>query len=357
MDEMTRMMKELTETDGVSGFEGNVKDKMLEYLQPLTEEIVKDRLGSVLGKKTGDATGPKVLLAGHLDEIGFLVTAITPKGFLRFQQLGGWWPHSVLSQRVKVKTRKGDYIGIVGSKPPHILDKAERDKVVPLKNMYIDIGAKDAEDAKAMGVRPGDWIVPVSEFMTMRNDELWVGKALDNRAGCALAVEVLKRLQNDSHPNIIYAGATVQEEVGLRGAVTVANAVQPDIAFALDVGVAYDTPGNESQHTVSNIGEGPLVLLFDASMIPHTGLRDLVMDTAEELSIPVQVDVMPGGGTDGGRFHISGIGCPTLSVGFPVRYIHSHNGVMSKQDFDQAAALLTAVIKKLDRDKVNEWFG
>ncbi|MFB5762484.1 M42 family metallopeptidase [Paenibacillus medicaginis] len=357
MDEMTRMMKELTETDGVSGFEGNVKDKMLEYLQPLTEEIVKDRLGSVLGKKTGDSTGPKVLLAGHLDEIGFLVTAITPKGFLRFQQLGGWWPHSVLSQRVKVKTRKGDYIGIVGSKPPHILDKAEREKVVPLKNMYIDIGAKDAEDAKAMGVRPGDWIVPVSEFMTMRNDELWVGKALDNRAGCALAVEVLKRLQNDSHPNIIYAGATVQEEVGLRGAVTVANAVQPDIAFALDVGVAYDTPGNESQHTVSNIGEGPLVLLFDASMIPHTGLRDLVMDTAEELSIPVQVDVMPGGGTDGGKFHISGIGCPTLSVGFPVRYIHSHNGVMSRQDFDQAAALLTAVIKKLDRDKVNELFG
>jgi endoglucanase len=357
MDEMTKMMKELTETDGVPGFEGNVKDKMLEYLQPLTEEIVKDRLGSVLGKKTGEAAGPKVLLAGHLDEIGFLVTAITPKGFLRFQQLGGWWPHSVLSQRVKVKTRKGDYIGIVGSKPPHILDKAEREKVVPLKNMYIDIGAKDAEDAKAMGVRPGDWIVPVSEFTTMRNDELWVGKALDNRAGCALAVEVLKRLQNESHPNIIYAGATVQEEVGLRGAVTVANAVQPDIAFALDVGVAYDTPGNESQHTVSNVGEGPLVLLYDATMIPHAGLRDLVMDTAEELGIPVQVDVMPGGGTDGGKFHISGIGCPTLSVGFPVRYIHSHNGVMSKQDFDQAAALLTVVIKKLDRAKVNELFG
>lgn len=357
MDEMTKMMKELTETDGASGFEGNVKDKMMEYLQPLTEEIVKDRLGSVLGKKTGDAPGPKVLLAGHLDEIGFLVTAITPKGFLRFQQLGGWWPHSVLSQRVKVKTRKGDYIGIVGSKPPHILDKAEREKVVPLKNMYIDIGAKDAEDAKAMGVRPGDWIVPVSEFTTMRNDELWVGKALDNRAGCALAVEVLKRLQNDSHPNIIYAGATVQEEVGLRGAVTVANAVQPDIAFALDVGVAYDTPGSESQHTVSNVGEGPLVLLYDATMIPHAGLRDLVMDTAEELGIPVQVDVMPGGGTDGGKFHLSGTGCPTLCVGFPVRYIHSHNGVMSKQDFDQAAALLTAVIKKLDRDKANELFG
>lgn len=357
MDEITRMMKKFTETDGAPGFEGHVRDKMVEYLQPLTEEIVRDRLGSVLGKKTGDATGPKVLLAGHLDEIGFLVTAITPKGFLRFQQLGGWWPHSVLSQRMKVKTRKGDYLGIVGSKPPHILDSAEREKVIPLKNMYIDIGAKDAEDAKAMGVRPGDWIVPVSEFTTMRNDELWVGKALDNRAGCALAVEVLNRLQRDSHPNVIYAGATVQEEVGLRGAVTAANAVQPDIAFALDVGVAYDTPGNESQPITSNIGDGPLVFLYDATMIPHVGLRDLVLDTAEQLGIPVQMDVMPGGGTDGGKFHIGGIGCPTLSFGFPVRYIHSHNGVMSRQDFVQAAELLTAVIKKLDREQLNEWCG
>ncbi|WP_046226644.1 M42 family metallopeptidase [Paenibacillus dauci] len=357
MDEMTQMMKELTETDGVSGFERSVRDKMAGYLEPLSDEILKDRLGSIVGKKTGNEGGPKVLIAGHLDEIGFLVTGITSKGFLKFQQLGGWWPHSVMSQRVKVKTRKGDYIGIVGSKPPHILEAAEREKVVPLKNMYIDIGARDAEDAKVMGVRPGDWIVPVSEFTTMRDDELWVGKALDNRAGCALAVEVMKRLQEQQHPNVLYAGATVQEEVGLRGATTISNLVEPDIAFALDVGVASDMPGQESQPSQTSVGEGPLMLLFDASMIPHNGLRDLVMDTAEELNIPLQVDAIPGGGTDGGKFHISGKGCPTLSFGFPTRYIHTHNAIMAKKDFDQAATLLTAVIQKLDWDLVNELFG
>lgn len=357
MDEMTQMMKQLTETDGVPGHEREVRTIMQEYLQPLSDEIVKDRLGSVLGKKTGRADGPKVLLAGHLDEIGFMVTQITSKGFLRFHPLGGWWPHNVLSQRVKVKTRKGEYTGIIGSKAPHVLKKEEREKVMELKDLYIDIGAKDEEDAKEMGVRPGDWIVPVSDFTTMRGGELWVGKALDNRAGCALAVEVLKRLKNADHPNIVYAGATVQEEVGLRGAGTVANLVEPDIAFALDVGIAYDTPGNESQHMTCNVGDGPLVLLFDATMVPHTGLRDFVMDTAEEIGIKVQVDALSGGGTDAGKFHTSGVGCPSLVVGFATRYIHSHNAIMSKSDFDQAAALLTAVINKLDWNKVNELIG
>lgn len=357
MDTMTAMMKQLTEADGVSGFERSVRDEMIHYLEPLSDEILKDRLGSVIAKKNGDASGPKVLIAGHLDEIGFLVTSITPKGFLRFQQLGGWWPHTVMAQRVKVKTRKGDYIGIVGSKPPHGMEAAERDKVVPLKNMYIDIGARDAEDAKQMGVRPGDWVVPVSEFTTMRDGELWVGKALDNRAGCALAVEVMKRLQEQQHPNVLYAGATVQEEVGLRGATTVANLVEPEIAFALDVGIANDMPGLEGEHVISKVGEGPLLLLLDATMIPHNGLRDLVMDTAEEIGMAVQVATVPGGGTDGGKFHISGKGCPTLSIGFATRYIHTHNAIMAKKDFDDAATLLTRVIQKLDRATVDKLFG
>ncbi|GGJ12771.1 peptidase M28 [Paenibacillus hunanensis] len=356
MDDMTLMMKELTESDGVSGFERSVRDKMAEYLSPLSDELMKDRLGSIIGKKVGNEQGPRVLIAGHLDEIGFLVTSITPKGFLRFEQLGGWWPHSVMSQRVRVKTRKGDYVGIVGSKPPHGMEAAEREKVVKLKQMYIDIGARDADDAKAMGVRPGDWIVPISEFTTMRDDELWVGKALDNRAGCALAVEVLKRLQEEQHPNVLYAGATVQEEVGLRGATTVANLVQPDIAFALDVGIANDIPGVEAE-SPSNVGGGPLLLLLDSTMIPHSGLRDLVMDTAEELGMDIQVATVMGGGTDAGKFHLHGTGCPTLSMGFATRYIHTHNAIMAKKDFDEAATLLVNVIKKLDQDKMNELFG
>ncbi|WP_289138883.1 M42 family metallopeptidase [uncultured Brevibacillus sp.] len=352
MDDTTKLIKQLTEVDGVPGHEREVRKKMEQLLEPLSEQLLKDKLGGVLGKKAGAENGPKILLAGHLDEIGFMVTHITSKGFLRFIQLGGWWPHNILSQRVKVKTRKGEHLGIIGSKPPHALEKEEREKVMKLKDLYIDIGAKDEADAKAMGVRPGDWIVPASDFTTMRDGELWVAKALDNRAGCALAVEVLNRLQNTDHPNVVYAGATVQEEVGSRGAGTVAHLVDPDIAFALDVGIAYDTPGNESYPMTCNVGDGPLVMLFDATMIPHTGLRDLVMDTAEEIGIHVQVDALAGGGTDAAKFHTNGIGCPSLVVGFATRYIHSHNSIMAKRDFEQAAELLVAVIKKLDRETV-----
>lgn len=345
-------MKQLTECDGVPGHEGAVRKLMQSYLEPLSGKIVTDRLGSLFGVKTGAEGGPKVMLAGHLDEIGFMVTQITPKGFLRFTQLGGWWPHNLLSHRVLVKTRGGDHMGLIGSKAPHVLTPDERNKVLKLKDLYIDIGAKSEEDALEMGVRPGDWVAPVSEFFTMRGGELWAGKALDNRAGCSLAVEVLNRIQDGNHPNVVYAGATVQEEVGLRGAGTAANLVQPDIAFVLDVGIAYDTPGSESGSMSCNVGDGPLILLMDATMISHTGLRRLAVDTAEELGIKVQFDAITGGGTDGGKIHVSGIGCPTLSVGFATRYIHSHNAVMSRSDFDQAATLLTALVRKLDRDTV-----
>lgn len=356
MDRAAKMMKDLTEADGVPGFEGEVRAKLEEYLEPLSDEIIRDRLGSVIARKTGDVNGPKVLLAGHLDEIGFMVTKITNQGFLRFQQLGSWWPHNVLAHRVTVKSRKGDYLGIIGSKAPHILSAEEHGKLQKLKDMFIDVGARSQAEVEEMGICPGDPVIPVSEFFTMRNDELWGGKALDNRAGCALAIEVLNRLQGEDHPNIVYSGATVQEEVGMRGAATVANLIQPDIAFALDVGIAYDTPGFEAHSAVCNLGDGPLLMLIDFTMIAHRGLRNLVMETAEELGISLQYDALMRGGTDGGRFHLHGTGCPTVVIGFPTRYIHSHNSIMSRRDFEQAATLLTAVIKKLDRQKVVELF-
>lgn len=352
MDELLQLMKALTEADGVPGYEREVRVKMNEYLESLSDEIVRDKLGGIAGKKIGDPAGPKVLIAGHMDEVGWMVTSITEKGFLRFQPLGGWWPHVLLAQRVRVKTAKGDVLGIVGSKPPHALTAEERNKVLQLKDMFIDVGAKSKEDAEEMGIAPGDPIVPMSEFTTMRGGELFVGKALDNRAGCAVAVEVLRRLQGEKHPNVVYSGATVQEEVGLRGAATLSNLVQPDVAFAIDVGLAYDTPGLDSHPTKCNVGEGPLLLLYDASMIPHVALRRLVQDTAKELGIRLQVDALPGGGTDGGKFHLTGVGCPTVAIGFATRYIHSHTAILSRSDFEQVVNLVTALVKKLDRETV-----
>ncbi|WP_058302651.1 M42 family metallopeptidase [Gorillibacterium timonense] len=354
MDKVTEQMKKLTELDGISGDEREVGRELENLLAPHADEVVRDRLGSVFGKKAGKVSGPKILLAGHLDEVGFMVTQITEGGYLRFTPVGGWWSHNLLSQRVAVRTEQGKLLGLIGSKAPHLLTNEERAKVILLKELFVDIGASSRAEAEEMGVRVGDPVSPVSEFTTLRNGELWMGKALDNRAGCLLAAEVLRRLSEEgiSHPNEVYAGGTVQEEVGLRGAATAARMIEPDIAFALDVCTSYDTPGMESYAGSCGIGKGPVLSVLDSTMIAHRGLLKLVTDTAKELSIPLQFETSMAGGTDAGRFHINGAGCPSLALGFAVRYLHSHNSVMAKQDFEQAADLMVAVIRKLDRTAV-----
>ncbi|MFV9511137.1 M42 family metallopeptidase [Tepidibacillus sp. LV47] len=346
------MFKELTEAPGVPGHEGPVREVMRKYISPYADEVFTDNLGSLIARK-GDK-GPKILIAGHLDEVGFMVTRITDEGFLKFQPLGGWWEQVMLAQRVTVHTRKGEVIGIIGSKPPHILPAEARKKPVEKKDMFIDIGASSKEEAEEFGVRPGDPITPVSPFTVMKNSKMLMAKAWDNRIGCAIAIEVLKRLKNEQHPNTVYGAGTVQEEVGLRGAQTVVNTVKPDIAFAIDVGIAGDTPGVTPDEAISKMGKGPQILLYDASMVPHRGLRDFVIRIAEEEKIPFQFDALSGGGTDAGRFHLQGRGVPSLVVGIATRYIHSHAAILHRDDFEQAVELLVKVIKRLDEDTVNQ---
>lgn len=353
MDATLTMLKELTDAPGVSGFEAPVRQVMRRYLEPLST-IITDNIGSIAGQKVGQADGPKVMLAGHLDEIGFMVTRITDDGYLKFQTLGGWWEQVMLAQRVEVYTRSGPVLGVIGSKPPHILTPEERKRVYERREMYIDIGASSREEAESFGVRPGDPIVPYSEFALMKNPKLMMAKAWDNRFGCALAIEVVRQLQEQAHPNQVYAVGTVQEEVGLRGAVTTTNLIQPDIGLALDTGIAGDTPGVGPDDAASKLGHGPVVLLYDGSMIPHVGLRDLVIDTAETNDIPFQFDKIAGGGTDAGKIHLFGAGVPSLVIGVPVRYIHTHTAIMHRDDFENAAKLLVAVIKRLDQDTVEQ---
>ncbi|HEY1011386.1 MAG TPA: M42 family metallopeptidase [Herpetosiphonaceae bacterium] len=353
MDQRLALMKALTEAPGVPGSEGPVRQIMQEALQPLGD-IVRDNLGSILARKNGAANGPKVLLAGHLDEVGFMVTRITDDGYLKFQTLGGWWEMVMLAQRVTVETRGGPIVGVIGSKPPHLLSAEARKKMVEKKDMFIDIGASSKAEAEEWGVRPGDPIVPICPFTPMKNEKLIMAKAWDNRFGCALAVEVLRELKAAKLKATVYAGATVQEEVGLRGATTLANMVQPDIAFALDVGIAGDTPGIDKDEAQGRLGEGPVILIFDASMIPNTRLRDLVIETAKAENIPVQFDSVPAGGTDAGRFHVAGQGVPSLAIGVPSRYIHTHASIIHRDDFDNAVKLLAAVIRRLDTALVDD---
>ncbi|MDR5683858.1 MAG: M42 family metallopeptidase [Armatimonadota bacterium] len=351
MYDTMQMLREITEAPGVPGFEEPVRQVMHKYLSPLGE-ILHDRLGSIVARKEGSAAQPKVIVAGHMDEIGFLVTRITDEGYVKFQTLGGWWSQVMLAQRVQVLTRRGPVLGVIGSKPPHILQEEERKKAVEIKDLYIDVGASDREEAQRFGIRPGDPIVPTTPFTVMRNDRLLMAKAWDNRFGCAAMIEILRALQDIDHPNTVYGVGNVQEEVGLRGAQTTAHLVQPDIGIALDTGIAGDTPGIKPDEAQGKLGRGPVIFLYDGSMIPHVRLRDLVIEIAESEGIPYQFDHVARGGTDAGKIHVFGTGVPSIVIGAPVRYIHSHNAILHRDDFDNAVRLCVALIQRLDRATV-----
>ncbi|GAB4073723.1 M42 family metallopeptidase [Barrientosiimonas marina] len=345
------LLEKLTQAQSTSGYENEVRQIMKQELEGVASEILYDRTGSIYGKKAGNAEGPRVMLAAHMDEVGFMVTGITKDGFLRFTPLGGWWDQVLLAQRVTVMTKHKKFTGVIGSKPPHLLRPEEKKKVFPIREMYIDVGGHSKEDIQNWGICVGDPIVPICPYETMPDDDTILAKALDNRIGCYMAIETAKQLKGAEHPNTVFAGANVQEEVGLRGAETSPYAVDPDVAIVLDVGVSEDTPGTKSGDVDQPaLQEGPLVSFFDASMIPNTRLRDLVIDTAETHNIPYQIEVTTGGGTDAGKIHMYQEGVPTIVIGAPIRYMHSHVSLASQQDIDNSVKLLTELTKRLDTD-------
>jgi len=349
-----RFLAELVNANGVPGAEHEVVQVLVKRLEGIGR-ISRDRLGSFVCEKEGSAREPRVMLAGHLDEVGFLVKSITREGFVKFLGLGGWWGHVVLAQRVVIQTRRGPVLGVVGSKPPHELTDEERKRVLELKDLYIDVGAtSDWDVRKHLDIRPGDTIVPISPFTRMANPDLLLAKAWDNRVGCALAAETALRLAGRSHPNTLFAVATVQEEVGLRGAQTAAFTVKPDVALTLDVGVAQDIPGMDGE---AKLGGGPTIVVYDATALPNRALLELVIETAETLRIDVQYRTAERGGTDSGRIQFFGAGVPCLSMGIPSRYIHSHVSLIDRRDFAQAVTLLAAVVRRLDAKTVRGLTG
>jgi putative aminopeptidase FrvX len=351
MDSTQEMLKELTEITGISGFERDVAKVIEKHLKPFAK-VSYDRLGSVICRREGTSASPKIMLAGHMDEVGFLVKQITKEGYIRFIPIGGWWPHVILGHRVIIKTRKGDVVGVVGTKPPHELDEDERKKVFDFKDMHIDVGAARRFDVeKKLGVRVGDAVVPWSPFQVMANPKMYMAKAWDDRVGCAVMIDVIKRLARQKHPNTVYGVGTVQEEVGLRGAQTSAAVVDPDVGFALEVSIAHDTPGFGTDE-VEALGAGVAVYVYDRTMIPNRNLLDLVLDVATKRKIPYHLASIPKGGTDTGRIHLNRAGVPSLVIGVPTRYIHSHSGIIHRSDYDTTVRLVAETVKLLDKKKV-----
>jgi putative aminopeptidase FrvX len=347
MDSTAKLLKVLTEAHGVPGYESPIRALVRNYMEGLGE-ISQDKIGSLICKLEGAAAAPKVMLAGHMDEIGFMVRHISKEGFLSFIPLGGWFDQVLLGQRVVIKTRKGDVVGVIGAKPIHLLPPEERSKPVQKKDMYIDIGASSLEEVEAAGVRPGDPVVPRADFVVLANPKTYLSKAFDDRVGTALVISTLQALQDKSHPNTLYGVATVMEEVGVRGATTSVRAVDPDVAIILESDIAGDVPGIKETESAVKLGKGPSVLIFDARMIPNLKLRDLLLGTAEEISVPVQLSSVEGGATDGSVIHLHGTGVPTIVIGVAARHIHSHSAIMHRDDYDSALKLLLALIRKLD---------
>jgi len=348
------LLKKLTSADGIGSREDEVrnimKDEFLKYVS--RDNIEYDGLGSIVAKKVGLENGPKIMLAAHMDEVGMIVSKITPEGFIKFQTVGDWWSQVMLAQKVTITTRTGKkYRGVLGSIPPHILTANDLKNPVKIEDTYIDLGVSSQKEVEDLGINIGDMITPYLEFEVMNNEDYLLAKAWDNRIGCAMAIKVLEELNNVEHPNIIYSVGTVQEEIGYRGAKTAANLVEPDIAIALDVSIAKDVPGADR---ATKLGDGPGLLIYDSQLVGHVGLRNKIIEIAEELNIPYQFDYLKTSGTDSGKMHTVHAGCPAISFCIETRYIHSHTSIISKKDYENGVKLIVELIKRLDRKTVDQ---
>ena len=342
---MRELLKKLTDASGISGFEDGIRNVIISEIKDHVDEIEVDNMGNMIATRKGKEGGKKVMLAAHMDEIGLMVRYIDKNGFIKFSKIGGINDQMLLNQEVTVKTSKGDVIGVIGSKPPHRMKSSEMKKVISYEDMFIDIGAADKEEAEKM-VAIGDPILINQDFAEL-GKSLVKAKALDNRVGCAVLVEVMKKLESDA---TVYGVATVQEEVGLKGAKTSAFKVNPDLAIVLDVTISGDHPGIKEEEAPAKAGKGPVIVLADASgrgIITNLKVKELLTSTADEEKIPYQLEVSEGGTTDASVIHLTREGIPTGVISPAARYIHTPVSVVNVEDVENAVKLIVAVLKRI----------
>ena len=344
------LLKELSEAAGPPGSEGEVRGIVRRELEAVGR-LSYDRLGSILCEKQGRAEQPRVILDSHLDEVGFMVQSVSPEGRLAMVPLGGWWGHVLLGQRVEVMAGDKRIPGVIGSTPPHFLAADQRDKVIGIDKMYVDVGASDSAAVQALGIRLGDAVVPKTDFLPFPVPGVLSGKAFDNRAGVGLMCEVLLALRGKAHPNTVIGVGSVQEEVGCRGGGTSSTLSSPDVAVVLEATPADDLPGFEDRQAV--LGKGPQIRLFDPTAISNRRLVQKVLEVAERHDIPVQQAVRRTGGTDAKTIHGHGSGVPTVVIGVPSRYIHTHVSLLQWDDYCAARNLVLELVLALDLETVS----
>jgi putative aminopeptidase FrvX len=349
-DETQQLLQALADAPGPPGFEEPVRKIMVERMKPLAEKLSYDGLGSVIAVQGG--SGPRIMVDAHMDELGGLVRRVTHDGYLTMQMLGGWLDQALVDQRWTIIGSKGPVRAITGIRDIHIAPPEERTKVYPRDSIFLDVGAKNAAEVAAMGLEPGDPVVPDAPFAVMNGTQNYLGKGWDDRVGCAVVIEAMKKLAHAPHPNQIFWVATVQEEIGVRGAHTSSEIVKPEIGIAIEGGVTRDAPGVHAEEAQELLGGGPAIFLYDSSALPNLKLVSLIKQTAKEKSIPLQSDLIQGYGDDSSEMQKSNGGAPTVNMVVPVRYTHSHNGIMNRGDFDKMVDLLVAVLQKLDAKTV-----
>jgi len=350
-DQTVQLLQLLSNAPGPPGFEEPVRKIMVERMTPLAEHLAYDGLGSVIA--TQGSTGPRVMIDAHMDELGAMVRRITPDGYLTMQMLGGWLDEALVDQRRIILGSKGPVRATSGLRDAHLVPSEDRGKLINTRDaIFLDVGAKNAEEAAQMGIRRGDPVIPDAPFEILNGSQNYLGKAWDDRVGCAIILEVMRRLAHAVHPNQLFYTATVQEEIGLRGAHTAAEVVKPDVGIALEAGVTRDVPGVKPDEAQEVLGGGPGILLFNISQLPNRKFVALARQTAREKSIPLQDELILIYGDDGAEIQKSDGGAPTITLVIPTRYTHGHNGVINRTDYDRTVELLVALIQKLDATEV-----
>jgi endoglucanase len=345
-DRTVTLLQQLTDAPGPSGFEEPIRKVMVDAMKPLAGSLTFDGLGSIIA--TQGTEGPRVMVDAHMDELGGIIRRVTPRGLLTMQMVGGWLDQALVDQRWIIIGSKGPVRAVTGIRDVHVVPTEERGRVFSRDNLFLDVGATTEAEVAAMGISAGDPVVPDAPFTVMNGTGNYLAKAWDDRVGCGVVIEAMRRLATLPHPNQIVWTITTQEEVGLRGAETAAAAVKPALAIAIEGGITGDVFGGRAEETQVKLGAGPGIFLYDSSAMPNRKLVELVKRTAAEKTLPLQSDLVQGYGDDSAAIQRSNGGVPTVNLVVPIRYTHAHNGIMNRRDFDQMVDLLVAVLQKLD---------